>query len=72
MDDREKMRLWVENWKQTGPILEEIRRKEIRELDTRETIASLERAFNYATGNFAPRSTSGIAEMQDWFAKLRR
>ena len=71
MDDREKMRLWVENWKQTGPILEEIRRKEIRELDTLETIAALADAFRYAC-TLPVRTSSGMVEMRRWFAKLRR
>ena len=72
MDEREAMRRWVETWKRAGPALEAIRRKEIESLDTHETLAALEGAFNYATRNVPPNATSGLVEMQRWFAKLRR
>jgi hypothetical protein len=72
MNEREAMRRWVETWKQAGPELEAILRKEIEEIDTLEEFAALEGAFNYATRNVPPDSTSGLVEMQEWFAKLRR
>jgi hypothetical protein len=72
MDDREALRRWVEIWKRAGPELETIRRKEIENLDTLEDLACLEGAFNYATRNVPPEATSGLAEMQKWFTKLRR
>lgn len=72
MDEREAMRRWVETWKEAGPALEAIRRKEIESLDTLEEVAALEGAFNYATRNVPPDPTSGLVEMQTWFAKLRR
>jgi hypothetical protein len=72
MDERDSMRRWVETWKRAGPELEAIRRKEIESLDTRETLAALEGAFNYATRNVPPDPNSGLVEMQKWFAKLRK
>ena len=72
MDEREAMRRWVETWKEAGPALEAIRRKEIENLDTLEELAALEGAFNYATRNVPPDPTSGLVEMQKWFAKLRQ
>jgi hypothetical protein len=72
MQDREAMRRWVETWKEAGPALEAIRRKEIENLDTLEELAALEGAFNYATRNVPPDPTSGLVEMQKWFAKLRQ
>jgi len=72
MDDREAMRRWVETWKQAGPELEAIRRKEIEALDTHEELAALEGAFNYATRYVPPDASSGLIEMQRWFAKLRQ
>jgi hypothetical protein len=72
MDEREAMRRWVETWKQAGPELEAIRRKEIEKIDTLESLAALEGAFNHATRNLPARDSSGLVEMQKWFAKLRR
>ena len=72
MDEREAMRRWVETWKQAGPELEAIRRREVKELDTLETLACLEDAFNYAVRNVPPRPSSGLVELHEWLAKLSR
>jgi hypothetical protein len=72
MTEQEKMRLWVETWKRAGPELEAIRRREIREADNIKVLASLEGAFNHATRTLPPRPSSGMVEMQAWFAKLRK
>ena len=72
MDEREAMRRWVETWKQAGPELEAILRKEIENIDVQKELAVLEDAFNYAVHHAHPEPTSGLVEMQDWFAKLRQ
>jgi hypothetical protein len=72
MDEREMMRRWVETWKEAGPELEAIRRKEIREADNLKVLALLESAFNHAIRTLPPRESSGMVEMQKGFAKLRR
>jgi hypothetical protein len=72
MDEREAMRRWVQTWKEAGPELEAIRRREIREADNLKVLAMLEGAFNHATRTMPPRASSGMVEMQAWFAKLRR
>jgi hypothetical protein len=72
MDEREAMRRWVETWKQAGSELEAIRRKEIENINVLESLDALEGAFNYATRTLPPRPSSGLVEMQKWFAKLRR
>ena len=72
MDEREAMRRWVETWKQAGPDLEAILRKEIEKIDVQKELAALEGAFNHAVRNVRPEPTSGLVEMQDWFSKLRR
>jgi len=72
MDEREALRRWVENWKQLGPILEEIHLKEVEKLDTLETLAALEGAFNYALRALPPRSASGLVELHERLAKLHR
>jgi hypothetical protein len=70
MDEREELRRWVENWKEVGPQLEAIRRRETREADNLKVLAALEGAFNHAVRTQQPRSSSGLVEMQQWLAKL--
>jgi len=72
MEDRETIRQWVETWKAAGPELEAIRRREIREADNLKTLALLEAAFNQALRTAPLRPSSGLVEMQEWFAKLPR
>jgi hypothetical protein len=72
MDEREKIRLWVETWEKAGPELEAIRIREIREADNLKVLEMLEGAFNHAARTLPPRPSSGMVEMQAWFAKLRR
>jgi hypothetical protein len=71
MDEREMMRRWVETWKQAGPELEAIRQEEIRRLDPLRVLPLLEDAFNQAL-ELPPRPSSGLVEMQRWFARLAR
>jgi hypothetical protein len=71
LPDRELMRRWVETWRQAGPELEEIRRREIEATDSAVAIRQL---FGSAPPpwDLPPRTTSGLVEQQAWFAKLRR
>ena len=69
-DERAALERYVNNWKIAGPVLEELRRREIREADNVQVLAQLEGAFNYAV-TLPLRETSGIIEMQYWFGKLR-
>lgn len=71
MDEREQMRRWVENWKVVGPILEEMKRQEIRDEDNVAALRQLGRAINYATRKERPSQESGLVEMQCLLAKLR-
>ena len=66
------MRRWVEAWKVAGPELEAIRRREVREADNVQVMEALEDFFNHGLDTFPARPTSGMVEMQQWFAKLRR
>jgi len=72
MDEREMIRRWVETWKEAAPELEAIRRREIQEADNLKVLAMLEGAFNHAVRTMPPRPSSGLVEMQEWFAKLPR
>ncbi len=70
--DRELMRRWVETWRRAGQDLDEIRRREIEAVDTREAIRQLFGSSAAVFQNLPPRTTSGLVEQQAWFAKLRR
>ncbi len=72
MDDRAAIQRWVEAWRQAGPELEAIRRREVREADNLVVLSQLSGAFNYATRTMPPRESSGLVEMQRYFARLRR
>jgi hypothetical protein len=71
VDQKETLRHWVETWRAAGPELEAIRRREIREANNLQVLASLEAAFNHAVRTMPPRESSGMVEMQKWLAKLR-
>jgi hypothetical protein len=72
MEERELIERWVHTWKEAGPKLDAIRRQEIQQADNLKVLAMLEGAFNHALRTLPPRSSSGLVEMQRWFAKLRR
>jgi hypothetical protein len=63
---------WVETWKLAGVDLERIRRQEIRELNTYQTIALLCGPADYESAPRAPKSSSGLVEQQRLFMKARR
>ena len=70
-DERELVRRWGNTWKQAGPELEAIRRREVSEMDSATALAALEDAFNRATRNMPPRHSSGMVEMQRLLRKLQ-
>ena len=72
MDEREAMQRWVATWKQAGPELEAISRREIEAADTLQVLALLEGAFNQAIRDVPPRPSSGLVEMQRLLANLPR
>ena len=73
MDEIEEQRLrqWVRNWQEAGPILKRLRDEEIRNTDTAAAIEALSDAFESARLDWVPPKTSGLVEQQRLFAKLR-
>jgi hypothetical protein len=47
MSDREMLDQWVQAWKEAGPELEAIRRREIGAAENLAVLAVLESAFNH-------------------------
>lgn len=70
--DRELLRRWVETWRLAGVELDEIRRREIESVDTREAIRQIFGPAGPWLRDLPAPTTSGLVEQQAWFAKLRR
>ncbi len=60
---------WVQAWKDAGSEMERLRRQEIREMDTYQTIALLCGPADYRCAPRAPKPDSGLVEQQRWFMK---
>jgi hypothetical protein len=65
------VRRWVENWRQAGPKLEAIRRKELREFRYEDHAEEIDALLEIGLRFGEPRTTSGFVEQQRWFRKLR-
>ncbi len=71
-DVKEKLRQHIQNWKETGKFLEELRIKESRNANLEQVIMSLNDASESALAMFPPIPTSGLIEMQRLFMKQKR
>ena len=60
---------WVQAWKNAGEDMEQLRRKELREMDARHSIELLCGPADYRVPPRAPKPTSGLIEQQRWFMK---
>jgi hypothetical protein len=65
----EQTRRWIDTWRTAGKELEEIRRREIRELNTYHTIELLCGAADYSHPPRVPKPSSGLVEQQRLFMK---
>jgi hypothetical protein len=65
-------REWVAAWKRAAPVLERIRRQELRELDPYTAISWLCGPADYRSAPRAPKPTSGLIEQQRYFRTLSR
>ena len=69
--ERALMKRYVETWKTTGPILERLRREDVRKANTTEAILAFNDAFESARIHYPPRPTSGLVEQQAIFMRAR-
>jgi hypothetical protein len=65
-------KIWVKAWREAGPILEQLRRDELRRIDGQRAIALLCGPADYRLAPRAPKPTSGLVEQQYWFMKAAR
>lgn len=70
-EERERMREWVKNWKETGEILEKLRHENIRNSDLEQTIIALSDVFESALFLQPNKTTSGLVEFHKILAKSR-
>lgn len=66
-------RRWVENWLETGPVLEEQRKKELRALTPERAMFLAEALFSIpwpAEVLERRRASSGLLDLQDLFRRL--
>ena len=71
VDDEEKeLRAFVERWRLASAKFEELRRKDLRNVNVAEHIEAMNGAFEAALSTQA-RKTSGLVEQQAVFAKMR-
>lgn len=72
--DRELERRWVKQWIETGKLLDEIRRRELREMTEAQACAASEAVLDLA-GNFPLPARrlgwSGLIEQQALFHRRR-
>ncbi len=70
-NEKEKLRAWAENWKETGKVLEEMRREEIRNSNLADSIRSFDLALKSALWLEPARPYSGLVEYHKILSKLR-
>jgi len=58
-------------WRQAGPELDEVRRREIESADTQEAVRQLCGTGGDSLDLPPAPATSGLVEQQAWFAKMR-
>jgi hypothetical protein len=60
----------VEAWKRAAPVLESVRRADIRAAKTISSIAAFRGTALAKTKTHPPALTSGLVEQQRWFRRL--
>jgi hypothetical protein len=68
----EQGKAWVAAWKRAGPLLEAIRREELRAVDNAKAMHLLCFNADYSAGPRRARQHSGLVEMQRVLSRARR
>lgn len=69
--EREKLREYVNRWRETGEFLEKLRREEIRNSNLAEMIGVFDDAFRSALWLKSAEKTSGLVEFHKILAKSK-
>ena len=70
MDDREKMKLWVDTWHNAEKALDRVKAQELRSAHVKSATELLDGMLEWAFHNRTERNTSGLVELQSYFKKL--
>ena len=72
MDKTASTKLWVEQWKRVGPLLDKVRHDELRAMTDEQSRRAFESLAEFAceANDVTPRTTSGFVEQQRLFLKL--
>jgi len=68
----DEAREFVERWKKAGPVLEKIRREELRNLTHKDCQQQIHALLEIGSQSRQPRCTSGLLEQQRIFRKARQ
>ncbi len=63
---------WVKHWQRVGPLLEQIRREELRKFKYEDHIDLIDSLLEIGCRMGQPRTTSGLVEQQRLFQKARQ
>jgi len=66
------LRRWVATWRDAAKALEDVKRAELTQLETRDALRQLADAFDAALRGSSATRTSGLIEQQAIFQRLRR
>lgn len=73
MDEKELIRRWIETWRQAGPELEAIRRRELEAMTDDDVRRQVSNLFSGPYPSYlAPSRDSGLVEQQRRFARIRK
>jgi hypothetical protein len=68
----ELLRKWIDNWTETGKVLEALRRRELEALTDDDVRKIVDQLFSGPMGtDLPPKAESGLVEQQRWFARMR-
>ena len=62
---------WVKHWQRIGPLLEQIRREELRNFKYENHVDLIDSLLEIGCRTGPPRTTSGLVELQRLFQKAR-
>lgn len=72
-DTTAKIQIWADSWDKAHIALNSVKAIEMRKDSYLfDSLSSLTEVFNYALATAKPSTTSGLVEMQKYFAKLRK
>ncbi len=71
MDEREQVHEYIQRWKKLGPLLEEIKWRELREFDYDANWQIIDDLLEAGLQHAQERTTSGLLEQQRRFMRIR-